>query len=587
MTKLSNYPGTIHIKTRVLSIITLLIVLFSSCSDMLEYSESTGYDEKGVFSNSSRATQFVTNIYTYLRSDFQSVGGAMRSSGTDEAEYVWEWSTIHDFTNGSWSSINTVDDVWSHYYAGIRACNLFLEKGANQTFDDYKYTSEYQTMMKQYKNLQWEVRFLRAYFYFELAKRYNEVPLITRVLSPEEAAQVSQNSFQDVVKFIVSECDTVYKYIEPDYKTTGVSVSNETGRISKPAALALKSRALLYAASPLFNPTNDPSKWVEAAKAASQFIDASADLKIKLASSYTAIFNSWTSEELILGRREAESNEFERQNFPIGTEGGNSGNCPSQDLVDAYEMKFLAVSNPGNGRSVFDPLSGYNPADPYKNRDPRLALTVALNNTKWVYNENVQIWEGGKSGLPLKGATKTGYYLKKYVDSSRDLRPDQNTRVRHVWVLFRYAEILLNYAEAMNEAYGPDYTDATFTRPATWGINQVRDRTGVKMKLIPAGLSTDSLRTRIQNERRVEFAFEDQRFWDVRRWKLFGDQAFTTYLRRMRIEADLSVPATPKFTYSTYVDANTPRIWEPKMYFYPIPYNELLKNKNLKQNKDW
>jgi len=249
-------------------------------------------------------------------------------------------------------------------------------------------------------------------------------------------------------------------------------------------------------------------------------------------------------------------------------------------------MKFLAVSNPGNGRPIEDPLSGYNPADPYRNRDPRLALTVALNNTRWVYNENVEIWEGGKSGLPIKGATKTGYYLKKYVDNTRDLSPDQNTALRHVWVIFRYADILLSYAEAMNEAFGPDYTDAEFSESALSAINQVRDRTGIKMKLLPAGLTQDYLRARIKNERRVEFAFEDQRFWDIRRWKEYGDDAKVLQVKRMKIERD-PASATLKFIYTPYVDSSVNRVWEPKMYLYPIPFSEILKNGKLEQNPNW
>jgi len=157
-------------KTKIL-FLSFLAVMICSCSDFLSYDETSTYTEDQVFTVYSRATQMATNVYTYMKSDFGSVGNAMRAAGCDEAEYVWPSSSVQTFYNGSWSQINTVDDVWALNYQGIRAANLFLEKGARQTFDDNKYQSDYAKNMLKYRNLQYEVRFLRAYFYFELLKR--------------------------------------------------------------------------------------------------------------------------------------------------------------------------------------------------------------------------------------------------------------------------------------------------------------------------------------------------------------------------------------------------------------------------------
>lgn len=151
-------------KTKILSLLCLILSL-SSCSDFLNYDETSSYSEDEVFSVYSRATQMATNVYSFLESDFGNVNEAMRACGTDEAEYIWPASSVHTFYNGTWSAINTVDDKWAYYYRAIRAANLFLEKGANQKFEENKYQSGYDKAMIKYNNLQYEVRFLRAYFF--------------------------------------------------------------------------------------------------------------------------------------------------------------------------------------------------------------------------------------------------------------------------------------------------------------------------------------------------------------------------------------------------------------------------------------
>jgi len=514
------------------------------------------------------------NIYAYMRSDFGSVGNAMRAAGCDEAEYVWSSSSVQNFTNGSWSQINTVDDVWAANYKGIRAANLFLEKGVGQTFDDNKYQSDYTKNMLKYKNLQYEVRFLRAYFYFELIKRYGGVPLVTKVLTEDEANTVSRDTYENVSQFIVSECDTAAKYLPKFYD---VSYDLETGRATRMAALALKARVLLYGASQLHNNPVVTQKWVDAARAAKALIDSASVYKINTFVTYDKIPNNIALPELIYARREANSGTFEGLNYPIGFVGGNSGTCPTQNLVDAYEVKKTGNVLDGTAFDWSNPALTVNP---YANRDPRLALTVVLNNTTWADNQVVQTWEGGNSGLPKAGATKTGYYLKKYVDKTISFQPSGTTATRHVWVVFRYAEVLLNYAEAMNEAFPtPTYKDATFTLSAVEAINLVRKRSGVSLIAIPTTINTTDFRTKVRNERMVELAFEDHRFWDIRRW-MIGPQ--TTAIKRTKIVKD---PTTSVFTYSTYT--TTDRIWDDKMYYYPIPLAEIYKNKNLTQNPGW
>ena len=560
-------------KTKIL-FLSCLTLMFFSCSDFLSYDETSSYTEDQVFSVYSRSTQMANNIYAYMRSDFGSVGNAMRAAGCDEAEYVWSSSSVQNFNNGSWSQINTVDDVWASNYKGIRAANLFLEKGVGQTFDDNKYQSGYDKAMLKYNNLQYEVRFLRAYYYFELIKRYGGVPLVTKVLTEDEANSVSRDTYDNVSQFIVNECDTAAKYLPKFYD---VSYDLETGRATRMAALALKARVLLYGASKLHNNPVVTQKWVDAARAAKALIDSASVYKINTFVTYDKIPNNIALPELIYARREANSGTFEGLNYPIGFVGGNSGTCPTQNLVDAYEVK--KTGNVLDG-TVFDWNNPALTANPYANRDPRLAFTVVLNNTTWADNQVVQTWEGGNSGLPKAGASKTGYYLKKYVDKTISFQPSGTTATRHVWVVFRYAEVLLNYAEAMNEAFPtPTYKDATFTLSAVEAINLVRKRTGVSLLAIPTSINTADFRTKVRNERMVELAFEDHRFWDIRRW-MIGPQ--TTAIKRTKIVKD---PVTNVFTYTTYT--TTDRIWDDKMYYYPIPLAEIYKDRNLTQNPGW
>jgi hypothetical protein len=396
-----------------------------------------------------------------------------------------------------------------------------------------------------------------------LAKRYGDVPLVTRTLSPAEANDLARTPFAEVIDFIVAECDVAIDNLPLDFETVP---EKETGRMHKGMAMALKARALLYAASPLHNPGGEAAAWEAAAGAAKALIDSG---WYSLPANYGAVVNNRNSAGLIYGRRLGEINAFERLQFPIGFEGGNTGTCPTQNLVDAYEMQ-------ANGLPIEDAASGYDPAAPYAGRDPRLAFTVIHNQASWKGVE-IEAWEGGRHGAPIANATPTGYYLRKYVDESINLDPTtgQVTAKEHNWCLFRYAEVLLNYAEAMNEAVGPD-NPGNFGLSAREAVNAVRQRAG--MPDFPGGLSQAAFRQKLRNERRVELAFEDHRFWDIRRWQTGGE---TTEIRAMRIIKN----PDDSFRYEPYVLEN--RVWDERMNLYPIPQAELFLNQQLSQNPGW
>ena len=558
-------------KSLIISLI--MIPLMWSC-DYLDYSEQDFYQQDDIFYYQGRVQNILNNIYTYLPKDFNSVDGAIRSSATDDALHVWDMSDIQKFNDGSWNSTMVLDDVWDRMYAGIRTANVFLKEAPDLTFPDTKYNQGYEDGMKAYRVYPYEARFLRAFFYFELIKRYKNVPLITDLINDtKEANNVSPASFDEIVQFILDECDACAANLPVTFSTF---ISGQTGRATKGAALALKARTLLYAASPLHNTGDDQSKWIAAATAAKHLIDTLGVNYMPLAA-YTTVVNNLGSKELIFETRQADDRAFEVANTAIGLEGGNTGTCPTQNLVDAYEMKATGLGIDKTG-------SGYDPATPYATsgaaaRDPRLAMTILYNGAIWK-TQSVQTYYGGINAPPTPYATKTGYYLKKYMVESISLSPTNPGVARHVWVIFRYAEILLNYAEAMNEAYGPEVAGpgALANMTALQAVNIVRARTGVAMPPFPAGMSQAAFRTKLMNERRVELAFEDHRFWDIRRWKT-GNQ--TTVITGVDISRDESNNLTfvPKVVET--------RVWDDRMNLYPIPQSEYFINNKLGQNPGW
>ena len=550
-------------------ILLIALPLCLSACDFMDCDESSDYDAEGVFTSYDRTAQMVNNIYSYLPNGLGTLDGAQQESGVDDAVHVYTDSKVQYFVNGTWSPTNTVDDVWSKYYEAIRAVNLFLRESEGQTFEDWKYSDRYENWMKHFENFQYEVRFLRAFFYFELVKRYKNIPLVKEVLSIEDANNVEPAPFDEVIRFIVDECTAIAPELPITY-SEGFT-EQEYGRITRGAALALKSRALLYRASPLYS-TDDKDKWKEAARAALEIIQNATELGYRL-DTYENLFSQTNnmSPENILVRPAGNSGGFEEANFPIGVQGGETSTCPTENLVSSYEM---------TDGTPFDWSNPTHRQNPYSSRDPRLALTIAYNGMEWPHTgDNLEIWYGGENGRPLNNATVTGYYLKKYLNSSISFDNGSTvTTAYHSWVLFRYGEILLNYAEAMVNAFdNPDYIDSEFTMSAKQAVNTLRARSGVDM---PGFTETnkDEFIARLKNERRVELAFEGHRFWDVRRWM---DLDSTKDIYGVSIERGTD----GTFTYTRELVAT--HVVDDRMYFYPISNEEMYKNNNLIQNNGW
>ena len=557
-------------KINILLSSSIAVLLLSSCNPILDREMILTMTEKQALESYDVAQKRVNGLYTYLPNGFSPVGGAMMAAASDEAEYSVASSSVHMFNNGSWNPLNNPDNVWTYYYQGIRQATLFLETADQINMERYKLDpqnqADYEMRMANIERWKYEARFLRAYFYSELVKRYGGVPLANELMDMDtDYRNIPRNTLQECIDFIVDECGQVAPHLPAVYQ------ASDMGRVTRGAALALKSRVLLYAASELFNNpvwaqgyerkdlislsgTDRQTRWENAAKAAGEVLWGAdvAEAGYKLSGNYQSLFRSFSDNEIVLVRRNGYDNSFEKSNYPIGADQATGGTAPSGNLVDAYE------TTGGRTFTWKDPSMA---ARPYENRDPRFAATIMPNNSTF-QGRPVECWEGGADGPDKNNASRTGYYLLKYVDP--ELKLLQGQSAIHSWIIIRLGEIYLNYAEAMNEAYGPD-AKGMYGKSAREAVNEVRGRVGMPDVVAD---SKEEMREKIRHERRVELAFEDHRFWDVRRWMTAPDD----------LNAPLKGVKVTRLSYNSFeyqsVEVES-RSFKRSMYFYPIPQNEL------------
>lgn len=551
------------------------LLAFSSCSDKMNYEEYNTYDKAYIEEMFGRVGGFMTTIYNDIDYDFGNYSGAMASSATDESVYSHAGNAVEDFYNGAWGPTNAKNRVWNSAWNGITYCNLVLDEFSNCTFPDYTEDEHYQQELYFYKNYRYEARWARAFFYFELVKRYGNIPLKTKTMSATEANALPQVPADTIFKFIDDECAAIQDSIIVNYGDLGSMAyyKAQTGRANKLAVMALRARAALYYASPLFNPNNDKSRWLKAAQLSNAVIAEARNEGMALLPDYSKLFDKDSYKdgikEIIFSRRTAASNAFEKYNYPIGLENAQGGNCPTQNLVDAYEMT--------NGKAITDPESGYDPQNPYKNRDSRLALTVAVNGEPWPDKDTLQTYEGGANSSSVTYGTPTGYYLKKYINKGIIIAKTNSNSFTHEWVIFRLGEFYLDYAEA-----ALNYTGSGYVAPeglpmtAAQAINYIRTR--AKQPDIATGLSFEAFKKRYENERFVELAFEGHRFFDLRRWKEAPE-----YLKTIK---GMKITKNADGSYSYQEQTIDTRTWEDKWYLFPIPQKDVL-NCGYTQNDGW
>lgn len=563
-----------------------------SCDDYLDKEVDLTLQADRVFGDYDMTRGFLANCYTYLPDAFADYSDANsrlnKDCMTDNAVSFWRGYT-HAVMEDSYDANNHwyASNYWNTRTAGIRACNQFIKNARPSVVGNAERNGDDNRL---YDRFIAEARVLRAILHMEMVQWFGDIPIIGDdeagvpiVLEPSSALP-PRTPAAEVLQWIADECD---KY-KNDLPFRYTNEEENWGRINGAAAYALKSRALLYKASPLHNPGNDASRWNDAARAAIDFINANNacwnPYRLHTAPSNDPeenyydcfITNPVHNNEYILSRSVWRGQTaIEEFNTPCGFTGRRSATGymnPSQNLVDAYEtIKGLPIDQ--------DP--DYDEQNPYVNRDPRMEQTIIHHGTIWGVGEearpvNVNNDDGevGVDYARSNGGTCTGYYLKKY---TTNIPWDGTVRgTDKACPIFRYAEILLNAAEALNEAGN--------TGDAYQYVNQVRARVGMPAY---SGMNQAQLRERIQNERRIELCFEDHRFFDVRRWKLFGDasnfnRAAEASLPRYRQLGTIYGVAVRENTAVKYNYGPNPKFpnvtfHAPKNYFVPIPLTEIRK----------
>ncbi len=567
----------------------------SACKkDTFLESRTSALTEESVFSDSARTIAFQTRIYNEVGFSFNK--GRWSSHGntevdTDDAEYRYsgggQMAVI--LYSGTHSPLNLpnpgLNDFYDTPWYNIRRCNLLLSKLPTAPLSATTRT-----------RIAFETRFLRAWYYNQLLIAHGGIPIIKdKVYGLEDFITEPRTSYADCVKYLSDELDACAAGLV----SAPAQAAADYGRVTSGACLALKSRILLYAASPLFNggaettdaglaalvsyPTYSVSYWQAAADAANAVINSGQyslveDNTTAPGYGFYSLFLQRYNPEYIFFYNRGGNRDFEGYYAPATRGGGGAYNSmPTQNIVDAFPMK--------NGKPITDATSGYVATNPYVNRDPRFYNTIIYNHTAQNPSLLYLAASGGPApvntyeGAPTDGfdlnTSTTGYYTRKMCDVLTGANGQRG------WPLLRYAEVLLNYAEAINETGQ--------TELAVPKLVQLRRRAGIEAGAngrygIPTGLTKEQMRTFIQNERRIELAFEDHRWHDIRRWKIAMTVA-NGFNNRMQIKRSGN---SPNFTYSYNVVPTIRRHnFRPEMYLMPLPDGEIRKIPGFRQNPGW
>ena len=560
-----------------------LLLFVTSCNkDLLNITPTTGVSGQTLFSDPNLIEAYVNNNYRDLDYGFYNCHwqAFMLAGATDETLSAYE----------SYSGVNVINKGQLDKTPSGGSFTGFFDGNAyprQQTWaNNYNYISQCNSLFENINNVQGlsiadknrlvgEMKTLRAWRYFQLVRHYNGVPLITKTFGLSDKFDAARNSADECFQFIIKDLDSAIALLP--------AVAANKGKIDQGIAMAIKSRVLLTYASPLFNSSNDVTRWQKAADAAKAVMDLTRYSLVPW-TSYKSMFIKYdpaNTENIFVSINQAGiASEGHQDNYPWPgltfeycimpfSRGGNIMYTPTQQLVDSYETT--------DGKAITDPSSIYDPKNPYTNRDPRFDIDILHQGSKLNLSTIDFI---NPSGVDFnQNQTVTGYLLGKFVDpavydaTALTLGAGQGNQP---WIKLRYAEILLNYAEAINEAQGPEN--------ANDAINLIRTRAG--MPVLPAGLNQAVMRLRIQNERKVELSFEEHRFWDVRRWKI---ASVTNNITAMGVSITKDGSNTLQYNYVVpntggNLDYDPVRVFKEANYFFPIPLSEIAADPNLTQN---
>ncbi|WP_343704297.1 RagB/SusD family nutrient uptake outer membrane protein [Chitinophaga sp.] len=568
------------------------MMLFAACrkdgESFLDKTDTGTINQEKTFADSALTMDFLNGIYrnlsyTYFIDNGLFGGGLWSfSDATDDSEIRWSGATAQTaqaYNSATFAGVAEFarmrNDHWNTPYTCIRRANIFL---AN--VDKGPLSAGRKALAKG------EARFLRAYFYFHLLRTHGGIPLIgDRLYDLTDDFNQPRNSFEECVNYIVKEMEEVAGILPAE------QLGGEYGRPTRGAALAVKAKTLLLAASPLFNGGNlgetadqkkilgyesaSADRWKSAADAFKAVMDLGVyelieDNTTRPGNGFYTTFIQRKNKEHIFQIMQGANRTFENLCLPA-TRGGQTYSFPTQQLVDAFPM--------ANGKLINEAGSGYDANNPYQGRDPRFYFSILYNGSTWLLastNRKEPVWLylfAPQDGLSTNSSsTRTGYLWRKMMDENAG----GNFGVSPTRCLtpIRYGEILLGYAEALNEYGGP--TAEVYT-----AVEAIRRRAGLDPYQLPQGLTKETMREAIRNERRVELAYEEgHRFFDLLRWKTF-DQQGAGDMFGMRITKNGDLYSYERFAF----EKRTFR--SPQMYFMPIPQSEINKSQALVQNPGW
>lgn len=557
----------------------ILLVLFlglfmTACEMFTEPDLDNQYTEERVFKDPAFAEGILLRAYRLLPADY-----TFEEVATDDAVSNQRGDEFRRMATGEWSPQFNPLDNWDRAYDAIFNLNYFLS-----VVDSVEWSWQSEERNDLFLNrFKGEALGLRGYFYFQLLEKYGGVgangellgvPLVTEVVEVEDDWKLPRNTYQECLDQIYSDFDQAMALLPFEWndipgndeynRTTGEQNDN---RVNKGIVTALKARVALHAASPAFNPSGSTDNYVLAATLAGTLLDSIGGVLPADGLEFYDSDGDVNNPEIFWRNNFGNSNGRERSNFPPSMFGNGRVN-PTQNLVDAFPML--------SGYPISDPASGFDPANPYANRDPRLAAYIVYDGNDidgTVIETDVNSPVDGINKTP-DFSTRTGYYLLKLLHPDVNLDPARTSTRRHFYTHIRYTELFLIYAEAANEAWGPDGDPTGIGITAREVIQQIRDRAGIAQpdNYLASISTTEEMRELIRNERRLELSFEGFRFWDLRRW-----------------EKNLAEPAV-----GVMIDGSNynhfeveSRIYPSYAIYGPVPFDETLKYDALLQNQGW
>lgn len=591
-----------------LLLISAVLISFTSCDDLFEPALENNQDISQMYKDPTFARGLLDNAYLALPySESPSSDAA-----TDDAVINQNGDDYKKMATGSWAANMNPVSQWDGRYHAIQYCNLMLE---NCDKVEWAYSSKVLNQMfcDNYKGNAYALRGLHMFYLLRahagmVDGQLMGVPIHLSSENSKSDFNLPRNTFKECVDQIMSDFDEALKYLPEQYvdvdengvpaKYVQQGATNNTynhalgsihrGKIDGRIISAFKAQLAIMAASPAYASANVMS-YEDAAKYAADCLQKFGGLDAIDPNGWNWFANtkmidnlgatSDNPKEIIWRANVSKSHSLESDNYPPSLFGSGKIN-PTQNLVDAFPM--------ANGYPISDPNSEYDAKDPYANRDPRLKAYILCNGDKIGATDGVVNTAADSKtidGLNRENgkSTKTGYYMRKLLRSDVNLNPSSTTDMMHLTARIRTTEILLDYAEAANEAQGPKANVGGANYSAYDVIKAIRERAGLgefgeDPYLDECAQSKDKMRELIRNERRLELCFENHRFWDLRRWKANLNEA----AKGINITKDAT---TGKFIYKTF-DAEE-RKYSDYMYYGPIPYSEILKYSNLKQNEGW